>query len=396
MQNTIIGIIIGVVLGVVMGATVIAPRLNAVIPEQNETVEGEGGPIVANTQAPQGAIALPGGGLARPSDRQSETTKAITWRMASAHSADLQHLGSQAKRLSTEIWLASEGQFQIEFHEPEALVPRADSFAAVKSGAIEAAFITPDLWPKQVPALQLFGAIPFGPNAEEYLAWLYFGGGVTLLEDIAEKHGVVALVCGMTAAESGGWFRKSVRTPDDLTGLRLRMEGFGAQVMERLGAEIIPLQEGDILGALESGALDAAEFSLPSVDQALGLPALVDTLYFPGWHQPSTALVLIIHPERWEELDALAQDRLRRVCGDNVRHGLAEGEAVQTATLVALSSAGTRVTRWPASLLDTLKTNWEALAKAKAAADDDFNRVWKSLSQFRTEYDIWRDLNRLP
>ena len=83
------------------------------------------------------------------------------------------------------------------------------------------------------------------------------------------------------------------------------------------------------------------------------------------------------------------------MCGDNIRYGLAEGEALQFAALKALQLKGVQMHRWPDTILDAMKRSWLDVAKEEAAADKDFKQVWASMSEFRRDYGIWQELGHL-
>ncbi len=399
MRNALVGIVAGLVIGVVLGVSVIAPRLKASLPQTAaEVVAGlaTAAPLTTGSsrQSTPHGQGLPSSDGARESLLPPEGGGApsVRWRMGSAFASTLPQLGSQAKRIESEIWRVSAGDVEIAFHEPGALVDAAHMFQAVKSGAIDAAFIAPDAWPDDRPAMQLFGAIPFGPRAEEYLAWLYFGGGEKLLAGIAEQIGLQVLVCGLVSPEGAGWYRQPVKTVEDLKGLKVRMTGLGARVLDRLGAQTVALAEGEIFHAFETGTIDAAEYSMPAIDQKLGLHRMARNYYFPGWHQPTTLLSLIVNRDRWQALSPVQRSQLRAVCGDNVRHGLAEGEAMQYQALLSLTKAGAKIRRWPQEILDRLETAWDEVARTQAEADKHFAQVWRSLSRFRRDYAVWREL----
>jgi len=319
--------------------------------------------------------------------------KTIRLRMGSAYAGTLPQMGTLAKRLDRDIWRVSDGHLEIKFHEPGALVPPLEMFDAVRAGAIDAAFSSPGFWGNKLPALQLFAAVPFGPSANEFLAWIYFGGGKELFEEIYHANGIHSVFCGMIAPEASGWFKRRIRTVEDLKGLRMRAFGLGAKVLKKLGVKTIQLAGGDIFLAFESGAIDAAEFSMPAIDLKLGLYRMAKNYYFPGWHQPTTMFELMINLEKWKSLPPTAKAQIEAVCGDNVRHGLAEGEAKQYTALKELQLEGVEFRRWPGEILDALKTAWTAVAKEESRADADFRRVWKSLSTFREEYAIWNELS---
>ena len=106
----------------------------------------------------------------------------VRWKMGSTYPGSLTKLGTLGKRVDEKIDEVSGGNIQIKFYEPGALVPALEVFDAVSTGSIDAAFSTPGYWAGKVPALQLFGAVPFGPQAGEYLAWVKFGGGQEIFD----------------------------------------------------------------------------------------------------------------------------------------------------------------------------------------------------------------------
>ncbi|MCH7863939.1 MAG: TRAP transporter substrate-binding protein [Proteobacteria bacterium] len=316
--------------------------------------------------------------------------------MGSAYASTLPQLGTLAKKLDRDIWRVSDGRLEIKFHEPGTLVPPLEMFEAVRAGVIDAAFSSPGFWGNKIPALQLFAAVPFGPSAKEYLAWIYFGGGQELFELIYHANGIHSVFCGLTAPEASGWFRKRIRTVEDLKGLKMRFFGLGARVMEKLGVTTTRLTDGDIFVALETGAIDAAEFSMPAIDLKLGFHRMAKNYYFPGWHQPATMFELMINLEKWNGLPVTQRAQVEAVCGDNIRYGLAEGEAAQFAALKEMQAQGVVLRRWPGEILDALRDAWAKVAREESKEDDDFRRVWKSLSAFREDYTIWQELSLLP
>jgi len=374
MRNAIIGIVIGVVVGIAVGTTIIAPRL----------------PATARAAANGGQVTQL---LPRVTD-PSPKTQGTRWKMASAYASTLPQMGTLAKRVERETWRVSEGAFQIVFHEPSALVPPQGMFDAVASGAIDAAFASPGMWGEKVPALRLFSAVPFGPTPEEYLAWVYTGGGKELFDEIYHKRGIHSIFCGLVAYEAAGWFRNEIRSVKNLKGLKMRSSGLGSKVLKKLGVKTRLLNEGDIFLALESGAIDAASVSMPAVDFKLGIYKMAKHYYFPGWHQPSTFFDLMINLEKWQALPATRQAQIESMCGDNIRHSLAESESLQFAALKTMNAKGVQIHRWPTEILDALKISWGQLATEEANADKEFRRVWRSLTEFRRDYEIWKELGR--
>jgi len=321
------------------------------------------------------------------------SASADTWNMQSTYPGSLPQLGTLGQRIADQITALSEGEITIQFQNPGGVVPALETFDAVGSGAVEAGWSTPGYWAGRVPALQLLAAVPFGPQAGEYIAWLKFGGGQQFLEELYEPHNIHSIICGVIAPEASGWFRNELNGVEDLRGLTMRFFGLGAKVMEQMGVSTQLLAGGDIFPALELGTIDATEFSMPAIDINLGFYQVAQHYYFPGWHQQSTMFDLMINLDLWEGLTDNQQLMIETVCDANIAYGLAEGEAIQVAALDSLvNEHGVQIHQWSAEDLAALEAAWEVVAAEQVAADADFARVYESYTTFRTNYRRWRDL----
>jgi TRAP-type mannitol/chloroaromatic compound transport system substrate-binding protein len=373
MRTVVIGIVIGLVVGVVFGATVIAPRLTS-------------GPVLPLTKSAVKSI---------PKLKAPPAQKQIRrWRLASAYHSKLPQLGAMAKQVETGIWRVSDGAFEIKFHEPNALVAPQELFDAVSSGTIDAAFATPEMWIEKIAALGLYSSVPFGPKPIEHIAWIYSGGGQKIYNNLLHKAGLHGIFCGLISNASSGWFRKEVRTIGDIKGLKIRSSGLGAKVLEKLGVEIKSVDQRDILGAFESGKLDGAEISLPSVDAKLGIHKLAKHYYYPGWNRPSMLFDVIINLKKWKALRTPERNQIEAVCAQNLNIGLAQGEAAQFSALKTIEANKVQIHPWPTEIIDALKGAWQRHATEESNADSNFRGVWKSLSNFRRDYGIWKEFSQ--
>ncbi len=325
----------------------------------------------------------------------AEKTKKIRWKMASTFPGSLTQLGTAGVRFQNQIAKVSDKKISIKFFEPGALVPALEVFDGVSSGSIDAGWSTPGYWAGKIPALPLFAAVPFGPSAGEYLAWMYYGGGKELFEEIYSRHNIKSIICGAIPPEASGWFRKEIKSVNDLKGLKMRFFGLGAKVMEKIGVSTQLIAGGDIFPALELGTIDATEFSMPAVDLNLGFYQVAKHYYFPGWHQQTTFFELMINMGKWESLTDTQKVQIETTCGDNIRNSIAEGEAIQIDALKELKSKGVMLHKWDETILDTLEKAWMEVVDEESSNNEDFNRVWESLTNFRENYKIWKDLGYL-
>ena len=76
-----------------------------------------------------------------------------------------------------------------------------------------------------------------------------------------------------------GWFKKDIKSRDDLKGISYRAEGLAADLFQELGASVTILPSGEIVPAMDRGLLDAAALNNPSSDLQLGLPEVAKVLH---------------------------------------------------------------------------------------------------------------------
>ena len=318
--------------------------------------------------------------------------KKINIKMAAAFPSSLIILGETGLKLSKKINEISSGNINIKYFEPGALVPPMEIFDAVSSGGVDAGWASPAFWAGKVPALQFFTTFPFGPDPSEYIAWLRYGGGNEIFKDIYRSHNIHSIHCMATSPEGSGWFREEINSVEDLKGLKMRFFGLGAKVMDKVGVSTQLLAGGDIYPALELGTIDATEFAMPSIDIDLGFYQIAKHNYFPGWHQPASALELLINLDKWNALTETQKAQVEATCSESVVKGLAMAESRQPDALKRLQEKGVTLHRWPDETLEVLRNAWDEVVKEEAAKDEDFARVWASLSTFRESYKIWKDL----
>ena len=228
----------------------------------------------------------------------------VRWKMPGMFGSSFNPIGKHIIEMTKKAELASGGSLNIRFYEPGALVPVPGIFDAVSAGSVEAGYVGIGFYTGKEPGIALYNAAPFTPDLAEFMAWIYYGGGQEVLDEVLASHKIKAIFCGVLAPEAGGWFRKEINSLDDLKGLKMRIGGLGANVLEKLGVSTQALGGGDIFPALERGVIDAAEFSNPAMDYSIGFHQIAKYYYFPGWHNPTSPEWLIVNTDAYAKLTA--------------------------------------------------------------------------------------------
>lgn len=268
----------------------------------------------------------------------------------------------------------------------------------VSDGSIQAAFSFAGYNTDAIPAAELFGSFPFGPEPGEYLAWLWYGNGLDLWQQIYDDAGfnVKILPCGIMTAETGGWYKDEINTSADFNGLKMRACGLAAMVFQKLGATTECYGGGQIVGKFNDGSIDAAEFSTPAIDALIDLPSVATYNYFPGFHQKSTVLEFIINKDIWNGLAPNQQMALEMSCIAATADSFAYNESIQAQYIINNENNGVTNAYFPEDVLDALKTASDQVMAEQSAGDETFQTVWNAYSQFHSTYSAWSNLNAFP
>ena len=111
----------------------------------------------------------------------------VRWKMQSTFGSKLSILGESGKHFEALVKELSDGELNIKFFEPGALVPSLEGFDAAKAGSVDAVWGTAGYHVGKVPALSFFTAVPFGPRASEILGWMQYGGGDEIYNKISSR-----------------------------------------------------------------------------------------------------------------------------------------------------------------------------------------------------------------
>ena len=339
-----------------------------------------------------GPVASDSGGSAST----GEVVRRVHWRLPLSFQTTMPVLGDNPIYVTESLRAASGGAVDIRLFEPGEVVPAFGISEAVRDGKIEAGYTWLGYDQGRIPSSALLAAVPFGMEPWEFAAWWFDAGGEAVGRALYAKHNTHIIFCGLTGPETAGWFREPVRSLADMQGLKIRFAGIGGKVIERTGASVTMLPGGEIFQALEKGAIDATEYALPIVDQALGFNRVATYNYYPGWHQPSTASHMVVNMDVWNETSAADQTLIETACTAGVLRNLARSEALQGEVIAGFPEVGVTAETLPDDLLRELERITETVLEEEAQRDPDFAAILASQNAFRADYAHWKARGYLP
>ena len=218
---------------------------------------------------------------------------------------NLPGLGTGAQRIKKSIETLSDGRLIIKIYGAGEFVPALQVFDAVQNGIADLYHGAAYYWQSKNPAFPFFSAVPFGMTYPEFEAWIRFGGGQALYDDLYARFSLKPFIAGSSGVQMGGFFRKKIESVQNLKGLKMRMPGLGGSVLQKLGVSTINLPGGETFQALQSGTIDATEWVGPWQDLNMGFYKIAKYYYYPGFHEPGTTWECVFNKNVWNSFSQL-------------------------------------------------------------------------------------------
>ena len=247
----------------------------------------------------------------------------------------------------------------------------------------------PRCWVVCGPTLAIDTALPFGTNARQQEAWMKWGGGRELIQDLYKDYNIYPLPCGNTGAQMGGWFRKEIKSLDDLKGLKFRIAGIAGQVINKLGGVAQQIAGGDIYPALEKGTIDAAEWIGPYDDQKLGFNKIAPYYLYPGWWEGGPQTTAMISLTKWNELPKSYKAIVEAASAYAQNWMLSKYDAENPRALRELASTGTKLVPFPQPVMEAAFVAANELYAELSAKNPRFKKVYDNWRPFRNEEILW-------
>ena len=281
----------------------------------------------------------------------------------------------------------SGGRMTVELLPSGAVVGAFDQADAVHKGILDGSHAVPAFWYGKDNALSLFGTGPaLGQDANTTLAWIEYGGGQALYEEIYRdvlKLNVVPLAYGPMPTQPLGWFRNEVKSADQFKGVKYRTVGLSIDVFKNMGASVVALPGGEIVPALERGVIDAAEFNNPASDSALGFPDVAKICMVQSYHQPAEFFEILINRKVWDGLPEQYRAFWRiAVKAASSQMGWRTIDTYSKAYEELRDNRNIKFIKTPRDILEAQLNAWDKIIQEKSAENPFFKKVLDSQMTF--------------
>lgn len=326
---------------------------------------------------------------------QNEGTNVISqkkykWKMVTTWPPGFPVLHEGCELFAEKVKIMSNGRLEIQVFGGGELVPPLETFNAVSEGAADIGHGASYYWAGKVPAAQFFASVPFGMNAQGMNAWILNGGGLKLWEEIYAPYNIVPMPAGNTGVQMGGWFNKEINSINDFKGLKMRMPGLGAKVLQKIGAAAVLVAGSELYTSLERGVIDATEWIGPYHDWLMGFPQIAKYYYAPGWHETGSVLEVIINKNKLESLPNDLQEIVRAAAAWANLWMLSEFEAKNSIYLEKIEKeTDVEIRTFTPDTLTTLRTAAQDAVREAAEIDKDSMRIYQAFKKFQKSSAKW-------
>jgi TRAP-type mannitol/chloroaromatic compound transport system substrate-binding protein len=334
-----------------------------------------------------GVGAIGSGMLAAPAIAQSQPV--LKWRLTSSFPKNLDTIFACAETFSRTISEATDGRFHIQVFPPNEIVPGLQAADAVTNGSVEMCQTSSYYYVGKDPTFAFGTAVPFGMNARQQNAWLYFGGGQDLLNAFYEKYRIYSLPGGNTGAQMGGWFRREIKSVADLNGLKMRIAGLAGRVVAKLGVSPQQIAGGEIYQALEKGTIDATEWVGPYDDAKLGFNKVAPFYYYPGWWEGGPTIHFFVNLDKWHALPKSYQSLITSAAAAANLEMLARYDNLNPPAIKTLVAGGTQLRPFPPDVMEACLKAANELYAEIGSQNAEFKKMHDAYMAYRNNEYLW-------
>ena len=317
----------------------------------------------------------------------------VSWQMATSWPPLLDTIFGGATTFAETVSTLTGGKFTIDVRAAGELAPGLEVLNVVEQGAVQCGHTASYYYVGKSPVTAFGTALPFGLTNRQNNAWFYQGGGLEMMQAFyGERFGVIQFPAGNTGAQMGGWFNKEIQSIADMEGLKMRIPGLGGQVMDRLGVTVQVLPGGEIFQALQTGAIDAAEWVGPYDDLRLNFQQAAKFYYYPGWWEPGPTLEVQVNLDEWNGLPEEYQAAIATAANVANTNMMATYDVKNIPALAELMSSDVVLSPFPDDVMQAAEGEAFAMYDEIAASDPDFSSILSSWSEFRSGIQGWHGL----
>ena len=320
--------------------------------------------------------------------------KKVRWKLAMTWGSTLVPFTSAVENMVQMVEKMSGGDFTIRIDAANKHKSPFGVLDMVKLGQYQMAHTASYYWKGKDINLLPFTTMPFGMTAPEQYAWFYYGGGMELMEKAYAPHNILSFPGGNTGVQMGGWFRKEIKSLNDLKGLKMRIPGFAGEVLAKLGLTVTNIAPGELYTSLERGTIDALEWVGPAMDIKMGFHKIAP-YYYTGWHEPATELQFLVNKKDFEKLSEKNKEILRVSMREAAYDMYIQNYHLSAEAWASIEKEypDIKIKSFPKPVLDAMKKANDELLSQLAQKSPLLKEVLDSQYKYQKKIRAWTDMS---
>ncbi len=335
------------------------------------------------------AVGTAAGVVVAPNVASAAEMPTINWRLASSFPKNLDTIYGAAETLSNRVKELTDGKFNIRPYAAPEIVQFNAVMDAVKDGTVEMGHTASYYYYGKDATFAFDCAVPFGMTSRQQTAWMLQGNGMKLMREFFAEYNIVNFLGGNSGTQMGGWFRKEIKSVEDMKGLKFRVGGFAGKVLQKLGTIPVQLAGGEIYTSLEKGAIDAAEWIGPYDDEKLGFNKVAKFYHYPGWWEGGAQLSFYVSKKEWDKLPKLYQAAIETATFEAHVQMQAKYDAKNPSALARLLQDKTILKPFPQSVMEACFSAAQETFAEEASKNAKFKKVYDDWLVFRNNQGQW-------
>lgn len=286
----------------------------------------------------------------------------------------------------------SAGRLIITPHPAGELAHGSDIYTAVSENRIQMGNGWPNWWSAQHPAWAVMNSGPFDfMNIDASMMFFYEKGGIELANELSIPQGVLWRPAWWAGMEFGLVSNEPITGLDDLKGKKVRIgPGLPSEVLVKASQSMaIPLVPEEIKPSLESGHIDAVEWTTSTGIIDLGLMEISAYGIVPAIWQPSVLADFLINKEAYDALPNDLQAILESAIKSYALTTTLKAKVNDIAALTTLEDHGMTLQKWSPSDIERWRVAATALTTQYKQKDDFSRRLIDSKQKFKQEFDYY-------
>ncbi len=325
---------------------------------------------------------------------QADAAPKYRWKLAQTWGTGFPIFGDAVIKMADMVKEMSNGEMEIRIDSSNKHKAAFGILDMVKLGQYEMGHSASYYWKGKDQNTLFFTTMPFGMIAPEQYAWFYYGGGMELMKEVYDEHGVYSYPGGNTSNQMGGWFQKEIKSLDDLKGLKMRIPGFAGEVLSKLGVVVTNIPPGELYTALDRGTIDALEWVGPSLDLNMGFHKIAP-YYYTGWHEPATELQFMVNSKKFDalpkHLQKIVETAMQYAAYD--MYARSYHDSAENWDKIATEYPNVKIKTFPKEVIAAMKAENEKLLKETAAKDPVFKKIYDAQTAYMKKARRWTEIS---